>query len=175
MIGNQKTSLIVMSIALVAFLLVKVLPAFKTETKTPVSGKVKLSNSSIGDYGQGNVWFISETGETLAKVDVEIADTDYKINKGLMDRSQMKENQGMLFVFKDVEKRSFWMKNTKIPLDIIYITQEGLIDSYYQLATPYSVEPLPSSGAAQYVVEVNSGFIERYHLRKGTKFIYNRN
>lgn len=174
MIGNQKTTIIVMSIALVAFLLVKVLPAFKTKTKTHVSSKVKLNNAAE-DYSQGSAWFISETGDTLANVDVEISDTDYKITKGLMDRSQMRENQGMLFVFNNMEKRSFWMKNTKIPLDIIYITQEGLIDSYYQSTTPYSVEPLPSSGAAQYVLEVNGGYMERHQLRKGTKFIYNRN
>jgi len=175
MIGKQKVTLIVMSIALVAFLMVKVIPIFKPKTTTHVSGKVKLENSGLGNYNQGKVRFISESGDTLANINVELADTEYKITKGLMDRTQMNENQGMLFVFNSMEKRSFWMKNTKIPLDIIYITSEGLIDSYYQSTTPYSIEPLPSSGAAQFVVEVNGGFIERHNLKKGTKFIYNRN
>jgi uncharacterized membrane protein (UPF0127 family) len=178
MMGNQKTTLIVMFIALMVFLFVKVAPKFKSNVPTHTSGKVKKKvelHKKPSFHKDGNGWFISDKGDTLVHVNIEIANTDFKITKGLMDRPHMREDNGMLFTFIDEDKRSFWMKNTIIPLDIIYITEKGNIDSFYKSTVPFSVKPLPSTGAVKYVLEVNGGFLDIHEITSNTHFVYNHN
>jgi uncharacterized membrane protein (UPF0127 family) len=100
---------------------------------------------------------------------VELALT-YKVQmKGLMFREHLGENDGMLFVFEKDEPRSFWMKNTLIPLDMIFI------DSTYTIvdiktAVPCEKDPCPgydAKGPAKYVLEVNSDFAEKHKIEIG--------
>lgn len=103
------------------------------------------------------------------KIKVEIVDTELERERGLMYRESLQENSGMLFVFPDSEIRSFWMKNTLIPLDIIFINENlEIVD--IKNAIPCSSEPCilyTSNLPIKYVLEVNSGFSEENNIAIG--------
>ena len=102
-----------------------------------------------------------------AHIDIEIADTEYDIQTGLMYRNAMKNQQGMLFVFDDEAPRYFYMKNTKIPLDIIYINAKQHIVSFQKNAKPFDESSLPSNMPAKYVLEINAGLADTWGLNIG--------
>lgn len=103
------------------------------------------------------------------KIDYELADEEWEIRQGLMYRIEMGENEGMVFKMPTEKKQSFWMKNTSIPLDIIYLNANKEIVSIQKYTSPHSEQQLPSESPAQYVVEVNAGFSDTYNLKKGDK------
>ncbi|CAL1519225.1 DUF192 domain-containing protein [Chitinophaga sp. MM2321] len=122
---------------------------------------------------EGTLAFIAKNGaDTLRKIDIQLAKTDQQREDGLMFRKSMTDDQGMLFIFPDLEERSFWMKNTYISLDIIYINDKMEIVSIQKYATPLSEQGLPSFKKAQYVLEVNAGFSDKYHISYGDKIQY---
>lgn len=123
---------------------------------------------------EGKLWFIKAAGDTICGIDIEVADDEAQTSQGLMYRKSMAENQGMLFIFDDEQPRSFWMKNTNIPLDIIYADGNGVIGSAQNYATPFSEQSLPSLKPAKYVVEVNAGFWDKYGVKEGDKFAFVR-
>ena len=100
---------------------------------------------------------------------VELAETRDKQSLGLMFRDSMPADHGMLFIFPNEAPRSFWMKNTLIPLDIIYFSEELKLVSVAN-AKPCRVEqcpPYPSKGPAKYVLELNSGRASELGLEAG--------
>jgi uncharacterized protein len=103
------------------------------------------------------------------RIEVDIADDYAEWNKGLMFVENLPEGRGMLFVFPDEVHRSFWMKNTLIPLDIIFISSDLKIVDFISLQ-PCEQDPCPSyrsSGPSRYVLEVNAGFVEENRIKKG--------
>ncbi|WP_298239068.1 DUF192 domain-containing protein [uncultured Algibacter sp.] len=125
---------------------------------------------------QTEVFFKKEGELTLHKItsdstqinlDIEIADTEFERQTGLMYRSSMQNNQGMLFVFDDEQERSFYMKNTKIPLDLIYVNSDLKIVSFQKNAQPLNETSLPSNAPAKYVIEVNAGLSNNWLLSVG--------
>ena len=109
--------------------------------------------------------------EDSVRVSVEVADTLEERRVGLMHREFLDENKGMLFIFEDAQPRTFWMKNTLIPLDIIFISDDLQILNIAQ-AVPCREDPCvlyPSEGSARYVLEVNQGFIEKRGIIIGDK------
>ncbi len=114
----------------------------------------------------------AENDSLIASLDIEIADDDYQTETGLMYRQSMAENQGMLFVFQNMQPRSFYMKNTQIPLDIIYFNSEKEIVSIQKNAKPLDETSLPSQAASQYVLEVNAGLSDKWKLEKGDKISF---
>jgi uncharacterized membrane protein (UPF0127 family) len=115
---------------------------------------------------EGEVTFL-KNGKVHLKIDVEIAENENERAKGLMYRSSIPDSVGMLFIFDRPEPQSFWMHNTSIPLDIIYVDANKKIISIAANTEPYSDEAVPSLGDAQYVVEVNAGFSERNNIKTG--------
>ncbi|MFC7358478.1 DUF192 domain-containing protein [Jejudonia soesokkakensis] len=107
------------------------------------------------------------TDSVIAVLDVEFARDDYETQTGLMYRKGMVNNQGMLFVFDDELVRSFYMKNTEFPLDIIYINSKKQIVSIVKDAKPLDTSSLPSAAPAQYVLEVNAGLSDTWGLEVG--------
>ena len=91
------------------------------------------------------------------EVQVEIADDTAEQRRGLMERTELAENAGMLFVFDREEPRSFWMRNTLIPLSIAYIASDGRIVDIQDMQ-PLDETSHPSAEPAQYALEVNQGF-----------------
>jgi uncharacterized protein len=120
---------------------------------------------------EGEVRFL-QNGKVVQKIDVEVAENDSERAKGLMFRPFMPDTVGMLFVFERSEPQGFWMKNTMISLDIIYVNEQKKIISIQKNATPYSEQTLPSFGNAQYVVEVNGGYCERNGIKVGDSILF---
>ncbi len=123
------------------------------------------SSSSALSYESTTV-SIQSSGQTLT-VTAEIADTVVKQNQGLMNRTSLDENAGMLFVFDSEAERSFWMKDTFIPLDILFISAAKEIVSIEENTTPLSEEAILSSSPAQYVLEVNAGYVASHNVNIG--------
>lgn len=111
----------------------------------------------------------------ITSLDIEIADDDYSTQTGLMYRKSMKPNQGMLFIFPDSDYRNFYMKNTEISLDIIFISEDKRIVSIQKNAKPMDETSLPSEGPAKYVLEVKAGLSETWKLEKGDFIEFTRN
>ncbi len=125
---------------------------------------VKQTEVSFKKEGELTIF---KTDSTSIKLDIEIADTDYEIQTGLMYRNTMLSNRGMLFVFDNEEMRYFYMKNTKIPLDLIFIGSDKKIVSFQKNAKPFDENSLSSKGPAQYVLEVNAGLVDQWGLTIG--------
>ncbi len=117
----------------------------------------------------GELTFLDSSGTVIIKIDIQIAQTEFDRELGLMFRKSMNENQGMLFIFPDVQVRNFWMRNTEIPLDMIFINDSKIILNIAKNTTPYSDNSYASSGPAKYVLEVNGGFSDSHNITPGTK------
>ncbi len=101
---------------------------------------------------------------------VEIADDDASRTQGLMFRDHLADNRGMFFIFRREEPRSFWMRNTRIPLDIIYLDRDLRVVSISANTPPCRTRQCPSypsRGPAQYVLEINAGQAEALELKRG--------
>lgn len=117
---------------------------------------------------EGELYFLNQDSEdTLSRLSIEVADNEEERAQGLMYRSQMADSVGMLFIFEQAEPRSFWMKNTKIPLDIIYVGPDKEIVMIYKGVMPYSTQSVPSYKDARYVVEVNGGYTTEHNIKEG--------
>jgi uncharacterized protein len=127
------------------------------------------SQTASSFYKEGTLDFLTADGKTIKKIDLELAKTDEKRSQGLMYRQNLGEAEGMLFVFDKLEPQSFWMRNTLISLDIIYVDDKKEIVSIAKMAQPKSEDPIPSGVPAIYVVEVNGGFCDRYQIKVGDK------
>jgi len=106
------------------------------------------------------------------KISIEIADNDAETTQGLMYRKSMPDTCGMLFVFPDSQERSFWMKNTFIPLDLLFINSNKEVITIQPNRPPFSEETIPSYKPAQYVLEVNAGFCQRNGIKQGDKISF---
>ncbi|MEK6891857.1 MAG: DUF192 domain-containing protein [Nanoarchaeota archaeon] len=117
-----------------------------------------------------------DNGKNLIKINVEIADDNKGRMYGLMFRGNLDENSGMLFVFDDEDNQTFWMKNTLIPLDIIFISKDMKIVDI-KSATPCKEDPCSlymSSKPAKYVLEVNGNFTIKNNIKIDDKIILNQ-
>ena len=108
-----------------------------------------------------------ETHHGARKFDVEIASDDATRELGLMCRKTMAPGHGMLFEFPQADPQTFWMKNTYLPLDIIYIGRNGRIVSIAANAKPFDETPLPSAGPANGVLEIKGGLAAKLGIRAG--------
>ncbi len=120
----------------------------------------------------GELSFANQKDTFISKIDIEIADTDEKRELGLMFRDKMTENQGMLFIFPADAPQSFWMKNTILPLDMIFANSNMEIVKIHENTTPYSEQSYSSGKPAKYVVEVNAGYCERHGIKEGDKIAW---
>lgn len=102
-------------------------------------------------------------------VRVEIARTREQLSRGLMWRNELDADAGMLFVFGDTAPRTFWMKNTPLPLDILFLDERGTVLNVAASTTPYSEAPIRSAGPARYVLEVNAGFAAKHGIGSGAR------
>ncbi len=118
--------------------------------------------------------FREDTSQVLASIDIEIAESRAEMSRGLMYRKRMADTQGMLFAFDQDAPRAFWMRNTYLSLDILYINSDRKIVSIYKRLVPLSDQSLPSKRPAQYVLEVVAGFCEKYGVKPGDSIRFER-
>ncbi|OQW47816.1 MAG: hypothetical protein A4S09_14700 [Proteobacteria bacterium SG_bin7] len=104
-----------------------------------------------------------------ATLTVEIADTPERLNRGLMDRQKMGEDEGMLFIFSEEDIRHFWMKNTYIPLSIGFFSKDKKLVDVQDMDAVRSAVEIPknysSKKPAKYALEVNQGWFSRHKIR----------
>lgn len=115
-----------------------------------------------------------KAGDTIKKLDIEIADSQYEWETGLMYRRSMEENQGMLFIYPGEAPRSFYMKNTYISLDIIYFNKDSTVVSFQEKATPLDKTALPSEKPAQFILELNAGKVKEWNIEVGDKIDFHK-
>lgn len=109
----------------------------------------------------------ANTDSIYKTLDIEIAETEYETQTGLMYRHSMEDNQAMLFIFEKQQSRSFYMKNTEFPLDIIYINKEKEIVSIQKNAKPFDNTSLPSDAPVLYVLEIKGGLSDLWGIENG--------
>ena len=165
-------SLGAIAIALLAF----VLKDFFISKPEPHSMSPGTEHAQTADpfRNDGTVTIASRDGSRVTTIDVEIADNDRTRTQGLMGRTILHENRGMLFLFDDNEPRSFWMANTPLPLDILFVDAEFRIVRIHRNTRPFSEESLESGAAARNVVEVNAGFCDRHGISEGDRISWQR-
>ncbi len=151
----------------IALLLFGVLLLFSCQNQKNKAPQKKSLNKEIVFKSDLQVKLIDSTGKEIAIFNTELADDEYKRQTGLMYRKKMDDNQAMLFVFNDESPRFFYMKNTYIPLDIIYIDKNKKIVSWAENAIPLDETSLPSHFPAKYVLEIKGGLIDQLGIKKG--------
>ena len=103
------------------------------------------------------------------EVSLEVAATPAERERGLMYRTSLAEGRGMLFVFEEDGYQSFWMKNTLIPLDLLFIARDGTVVGIHANATPLSTADIAVGKASRYVLEVPGGWAARHGISAGAR------
>jgi uncharacterized protein len=124
------------------------------------------TGSTGGETSEPGTVTIEASGGQEVEVQVEIADDAAEQQRGLMERTELGENSGMLFVYQEEQQLSFWMRNTLIPLSIAYIDADGQIVDIQDMQ-PLDETSHPSAEPAQYALEVNQGFFEEHGVQVG--------
>lgn len=111
---------------------------------------------------------ITNNNSTTITLEVEIAKTQEEKSRGYMEREDIPEGTGMIFIFDRDQILSFWMKNTPSPLSIAYIDSRGTIKEIHDLK-PFSLEAVTSSVSCRYALEVPQGWFEKNNITVGSK------
>lgn len=143
-----------------------VLVSCKKETQ---SKHESIETEEISFTKNGELTFFDSEKNELKSIDLETAITDYEQQIGLMYRESMEENQGMLFIYEDEKPRPyFYMKNTYIGLDLIYLNANKKVVDINANAKPKDETTLDSDKPAKYVLEINSGMAEKWGVEVGS-------
>jgi uncharacterized protein len=107
-----------------------------------------------------------------ARFTIEIADTAAERALGLMNRPSMRKSAGMLFIYETPQPVAFWMKNTLIPLDMIFMDAHGTVVTVAANARPHDETPIPGGSAIQYVLEINGGLAHALGITPGVSMAH---
>lgn len=129
-------------------------------------GLALASPVAAGDCAENRVDLRGPAGQ--ARFSVEIAATPSERATGLMNRERMGASRGMLFVYDRPQRVSFWMENTLIPLDMIFIGPDGVVRRVHENARPLDRTTVPSGEDIQYVLEINGGLARRLGIVPGS-------
>jgi uncharacterized protein len=130
-----------------------------------------LAGAPAGAFEPGSL-VIETKGGQKHRFEIEIATTPEDIEHGLMFRDAMAPDHGMLFDYGEVQPVAFWMKNTKLPLDMLFIAEDGRIVGITPHAVPYCEALIPSPRPVRAVLELNAGTAERLGVAAGDKVVY---
>jgi len=164
-------------------------PAADADTGTNDDGDSSGGDGDDGDgagmdapepYTDAEVAFIVD-GEQRGELAVEVADTVSEIERGLMERESLPNGTGMLFVYGSAGQRRFWMKNTLVPLDIIFVDTNGRVVNVEHASPGFEGERVCSNpdyycsdGPAQFVVEAERGYANRTGISPGDQLVIRR-
>ncbi len=123
---------------------------------------------------EGTLTFIQPDSSSAATIDIEIADTPEERERGLMFRRSMGYDRGMLFLFDTADESGFWMKNTAMPLDIIFVAPDSQVVSISERTRPFSEDQIRPAAPKQFVVEVRAGFVNRFGITDSTRIRWQR-
>ncbi|NOU60182.1 DUF192 domain-containing protein [Marinifilum caeruleilacunae] len=163
----QIVALITIGTALV-FLAVK--PNFSSRSGKSVNKRIEIPFKKEGELS-----FLSKQNqEKIKTIDIEIAEGQAETASGLMYRYSMSNEQGMLFIMEVEQAQNFWMKETYISLDIIFVNSDFEIVRIHKHAPALSEQNIPSIKKAKYVLEVNAGFCDKFGISEGDLIRYER-
>jgi uncharacterized membrane protein (UPF0127 family) len=127
---------------------------------------ISVSGSVVACQAQPRVIIATQGGREVT-FNVEIADTASKRELGLQYRRELAMDRGMLFLFPHEREQSFWMKNTPIALDLIFINKDRQIAGIVEQTAPFSLDSRSVRAASQFVLEINGGLSRRHGIRSG--------
>ncbi len=130
-----------------------------------------LSVSSAAAQNPSELWIETAAGARY-RFAVELAVTPDQQARGLMHREEMAADAGMLFVFEPLRPVSFWMKNTLISLDMLFIGADGRIVNIGERTEPLSTDSVPSDGPVRAVLEINGGLSDMLGIRPGDRVVH---
>lgn len=156
-------ALVLVALAAIAL----ILPRFFSNESNRVQ-EIEITPQDIDFTRDGEV-SIFKNDSLIQTIEVEFAKNDEERALGLMYRSSMDEHQGMWFIFPEEAPRSFYMRNTEIPLDIIYLDKDKKVVSIAKNARPYDETSLPSEKPAMYVLEINGGLSDKWGIENGDR------
>lgn len=122
----------------------------------------------------GYLDFQRPDGTRITRIAIEIAESDSAQARGLMNRRSLPSRGGMLFVNEDMDMRSFWMKNTPLALDIIFVDDSLHIVNIAKRTMPFTETRVNSTDSAQYVVEVRAGFTDQHNITDADRIVWRR-
>ena len=131
------------------------------------SGQTKTEEIS---FEKSEIWIETQTGRE--HFIVEVAVTPKQRQQGLMFRSKMPLDRGMLFNFGNEVRLAMWMKNTLIPLDMLFVNKKGTIHNIVQNTVPLSLQTIPGGGPTLVVIELNAGVTQQLRINAGDKVIH---
>jgi uncharacterized protein len=136
--------------------------------KVPAVVQSNAEDQSQKDLPRGKVVLSTESGKEIT-VRVEIVADQETRSTGLMFRQRLADDEGMLFLFNQEEHQSFWMKNTYLPLDMIFIKADMTVLGVSENTVPLTMDGCSVPGNSQFVLEVNANFARRHEIKPGTK------
>ena len=123
-------------------------------------------------FATGTGTLVIKTASGDHNFNIEVATTQQEQALGLMFRRSLPENAGMLFLYDPPQPAAMWMKNTLIPLDMVFIAPDGRVLRIESNAEPLSTTVIPSEGDISAVLELNGGEADKIGLRRGDRVIY---
>jgi len=124
-------------------------------------------------FGQGEMTIMRVPLE-IKKLSVEIAETPNQLQYGLMFRKEMADDHGMIFVFPETQQISMWMKNTFLPLDMVFFDEAQRIIAIHENAKPHDETRIAPDVKGKYVLEINAGLAKKWDLQIGDQFLLSR-
>jgi len=173
---KRKISVYNITIAIILILIIVIgsMVMFVNPAKKPVRKPAEVSDEQPTTPTKpvfrkdGELRFLDgKSSKVITLINIEIADDDAERAQGLMYRDSMDENNGMLFLMEIQEPQSFWMENTILSLDILFVDSDLRIVSIHRNCKPYSLEKIESGKPALYVVEVIAGYAAKHSLKVG--------
>lgn len=134
--------------------------------RTEDSPGTDTTEERVLDYTT-SVTFVNQRGTDISEIRTAVADDDRSRSEGLMNVTDLPEDAGMIFIFDDEQNRNFYMANTPLSLDILFVNADYEIVRIHRNTTPYSSESIPSEAPAKYVVEVNAGYTLQHDINEG--------
>jgi uncharacterized membrane protein (UPF0127 family) len=165
-------SLVVISAVVITFIITKI---SQEEKSSATKNNTQIEETKTVEFEkEGELTFNTADSKYITSLEIEIAEDNSERSKGLMFRKNMLENQGMLFIFSRQEFQSFWMRNTAISLDIIFVNSNNEIVTIHKNTNTFSDESYPSTKPAIYVVEVVADYTSKYGIKVGDKIVWRR-
>ncbi len=134
-----------------------------------VAAIVSLTASSVSALDCDIGWLDIKSGNNVSRFSVEIADTFETRATGLMNRDYLAPFAGMLFIYDSEKNVSFWMKNTLISLDMLFIDETGMVLRIHENAIPLDLTQIPGGDGVQYVLEINGGMTSMLNIEVGAQ------
>lgn len=162
-------SLILLGILFAIFFLI-IKPFLPTKIQNKTTSRTEIEFTKEGELS----FFEKQNNEIITTIDIEIAEDDYERTLGLMYRYSMSDSVGMLFIMDGEVPQSFWMKDTYISLDIMYLNKDFEIVKIQKYTEPLSEQSIPSIEKSKYVIEVIGGFCDKKNVNEGDIVEYER-